>query len=61
MTATFILTIDTDGDTDLPSIANDIRTAVEHEFSVLSVHPWARPTLAASQAPPDVSGQQRKT
>lgn len=45
MTAAFIVNLDTESSTDLLGIADEIRAILSSEYSVLSVHPWQRPSL----------------
>ena len=54
MHATFLATVNVEGDTDLVGISKDISDALEDKgFTVLLVHPWQRTTLQAPlQTPP---------
>lgn len=54
MRATFLLTLETGDDTDLPGIAEEVQHYVEDRFDVLSCHPWAHPT----QLSPEPTQQQ---
>lgn len=53
MTQAFIVHIEEDDPLAGPSIAEDIRDALEsHGFVVTEVTPWARPSVAAATLPP---------
>jgi hypothetical protein len=45
MHVSFILTVNLDDTSDLPGIASEIEDDLAN-FEVISVHPWARPSLA---------------
>jgi hypothetical protein len=44
MHATFLLTLETEGDTDLLGIAEEISHYIDDRFTVISCHPWAHPS-----------------
>jgi len=49
MTATFLVELDVEDDTDLVSIAQDLSDSINQHFDydALSVKPWKRETLSA--------------
>lgn len=52
MKATFLVEIETHGDTDLFGLADDIKQACEAEgITVNSAKPWSRPTLSGVSLP----------
>lgn len=63
MTSAFILTLDHGSDTDLLSIADDLKSIIEKDenFIVIDVKPWSSPqplgTALPSLTPPGVPGQ----
>lgn len=63
MTSAFILTLDHGSDTDLLSIADDLKSIIEKDenFIVIDVKPWSSPqpleTALPFLTPPGVPGQ----
>lgn len=51
MTGTFLLIIDTEGDTDLQNIAVEIQEKLSADFNVKSCRPYVRPTLSPPPSP----------
>lgn len=61
MQAAFVLTIETEDDTDLIGIADDIKFRVEDRFNVISCRPWAREqTLGTSSLAPTAAPSKNK-
>jgi hypothetical protein len=54
MTATFLIELDIEDDTDLPNIALDVQDVLDDHLDqrVLSVKPWKREALAATVTVP---------
>lgn len=55
MKSTFLIEVETEGDTDLIGVAEELKNILdEHfEYDVSSVKPWQRPTMpGAAFAPP---------
>jgi hypothetical protein len=54
MTATFLVELDVEDDTDLVSIAQDLSDSINQHFDydALSVKPWKREALAATVTVP---------
>jgi hypothetical protein len=50
MTATFLVKLDIGNVDDLDMIAEDIMDSLDN-FEVISVEPWARPTLGSDEGP----------
>lgn len=62
MKATFLVEIETHGDTDLFAIADDIKDAVEeHGFDVSSSKPWSHPTLSGAALPTQTAAPSNTT
>jgi hypothetical protein len=53
MTATFLIELDVEDDTDLPNIALDVQDVLDDHLDqrVLSVKPWKRETTAMPSVP----------
>lgn len=60
MTATILVTLDTEGSTDLVGIAQEINDILSDQFNIRSVASWSHPSLNLTvQTPPVVPGQQQ--